>query len=247
MLIACKKFMWRIHRSCYTDFMNPNQQGYYQPEPSQPVQPAQPALQQPTAAPVTQVQVPPQPVAPTPEGELPVVAEQLPAAEPELYQGDPEQDLEVTNEPVTWSALEYIHQEKNTTWFIIFGVVVAALMGASIFFQQWSFAILIVVIVAVIVVSSRRPPRELAYGLTDEGLSIDGKMHPFENFKAFGVIRDGEEYSVMLIPTQRFQPGVTVYFPEDAGEDIVDMLGSRLPMKDLHLDVVDRVVRLLRL
>lgn len=258
--------------------MNPNQQGYYQPEPVQPAQPVQPpvpqqpvsgslvsqhiaaptqrpaqqqpvaAAQQPVAAtpvsapaPVQQVQFA------TPEGELPVVAAQLPNTDPDPLPEDEEEHLELTDEPVTWSALEYIHQEKSAAWFSIFGVIVVVLLGVTVFFQQWSFAILIVVIVAVIIVSSKRPPRELAYGLSDDGLSIDGKMHPFEDFKAFGVIRDGQEYSVMLIPTQRFQPGVTVYFPEQAGEDIVDMLGSRLPMKDLHLDAVDRVVRLLRL
>lgn len=239
--------------------MNPNQQGYYQPESPQPVQPGQPVAPQPQPAPVAQ-QAPvspqpvpqpqpvpaaqPVPVTPTPEGELPVAAAQLPDTTPDAVADEP---LELTDEPVTWSALEYIHQEKNAAWFAIFGVITVALLGVTIFFQQWSFAVLIVVIVAVIIVSSKRPPRELAYGLSDEGLSIDGKMHPFEGFKAFGVIRDGEEYSVMLIPTQRFQPGVTVYFPEEAGEDIVDMLGSRLPMKELHLDAVDRVVRLLRL
>lgn len=241
--------------------MNPNQQGYYTPEPAEPAQPLQPAqsvTQQPTPvaaqqqpaspAPVQQpqptVQQIPQPAAPTPVGELPVAAEQLPDTTPDPVQ---DEELELTDEPVTWSALEYIHREKGAMWFTVFGVIAVILLGVTIFFQQWSFALVIVAIVAVIIVSSRRPPRELAYGLSDEGLSIDGKMHPFENFKAFGVIRDGEEYSVMLIPTQRFQPGVTVYFPEEAGEDIVDMLGSRLPMKDLHLDAVDRVVRLLRL
>lgn len=242
--------------------MNPNQQGYYTPEPAQPAQPLQPGqpvasqptpvapAPQPAAAPVAQQQAAPAPqppvAAPTPEGELPVTAEQLPDTTPDPVL-DADEPLELTDEPVTWSALEYIHREKGTAWFTAFGIITVILLAVTIFFQQWSFALVIVAIVAVIIVSSRRPPRELAYGLSDEGLSIDGKMHPFENFKAFGVIRDGEEYSVMLIPTQRFQPGVTVYFPEEAGEDIVDMLGSRLPMKDLRLDAVDRIVRLLRL
>ncbi len=152
------------------------------------------------------------------------------------------------DEAVTWVAKEYIHQEKGTKWFVLFGIVVALLLAVSIFFMKsWSFAVLLGVIAVVVVVYSRRPPRELTYSLSDEGLTIDGELHEFSKFKSFGVIQDGEEYSVMLIPTRRFQPGVTVYFPEEAGEDIVDMLGSRLPMRDLHLDAVDRVVRLLRL
>jgi len=51
----------------------------------------------------------------------------------------------------------------------------------------------------------------------------------------------------MLIPTKRFAPGVSVYFPDDAGEKIVDILGQRLPMEELKLDVIDIVVRKLRL
>jgi len=158
------------------------------------------------------------------------------------------EENEAPDQPVTWVAHEYIHQEKGALWFFLFGIVVVALIAVSIFLMHsWSFAALMVVIAVVVIVYSRRPPRELTYVLDDEGLSIDGKSHPFSSFKSFGVIRDGDNYSVMLIPLQRFQPGITVYFPEEAGEDIVDVLGSRLPMKDLKLDAVDRVVRLLRL
>ncbi|MNY79362.1 hypothetical protein D3C86_2199690 [compost metagenome] len=51
----------------------------------------------------------------------------------------------------------------------------------------------------------------------------------------------------MLIPVKRFLPGVTVYFPETLGEQIVDFLGARLAMQELHLDIIDKVVRKLRL
>lgn len=85
------------------------------------------------------------------------------------------------------------------------------------------------------------------YSLSEEGLHIDNTLHRYADFKSFGVIRDGEEFSVMLIPRRRFQPGITVYFPEESGEDIVDVLGSRLPMRDLRLDAVDKLVRKLRL
>jgi hypothetical protein len=51
----------------------------------------------------------------------------------------------------------------------------------------------------------------------------------------------------MLIPTKRFAPGVSVYFPTEVGEQIVDILGQRLPMENLKLDLVDVVVRKLRL
>lgn len=246
-----------------------NQRGYYQPDQNRPVQPVAPpqptpigaftptldpaalqaALNEPAPAAPAPAPAPiPAPVAQAPAAPAPQpqpVSEQPPADDGADYDED---DNELTDEPITWSAQEYIHQEKGASWFIIFTIVVVVLLGVSIFLMKsLSFAALLGVIAAVVVVYSRRPPRELTYSLTNDGLSVDQTLHKFEAFKSFGVIRDGEEYSVMLIPTRRFQPGITVYFPEEAGEDIVDMLGSRLPMRDLHLDVIDHVVRLLRL
>ena len=77
----------------------------------------------------------------------------------------------------------------------------------------------------------RRPPRTLTYALSPkQGLYVGEQLYSFDSFKAFGLIQDGEHHSIMLIPRKRFAPGVSVYFPEDAGERIVDILGQRLPM-----------------
>ena len=56
-----------------------------------------------------------------------------------------------------------------------------------------------------------------------------------------------QHYSIMLIPTKRFATGVSVYFPEELGERIIDLLGQRLPMENLKLDAIDILVRKLRL
>lgn len=154
----------------------------------------------------------------------------------------------VPQEPVRWQASEYIHQEKNGLWFTAFGIIVLGLMAVAIFVMQaWTFAVLIAVMAAAVIVYASRPPRVLTYTLSEKGLYVGDRLYDFTEFKSFGVIRDGAEFSIMLIPTHRFKPGVTVYFPEQSGEQIVDRLGSRLPMQELHLDVIDKVVRKLRL
>ncbi len=200
----------------------------------------------------------PTPVAAAPVAEVPPVDtdaeldDQVVPDDEELEDDEPEEQsvaphVPLTN-PVSWQAKEYIHQEKNTMWFVLFAIVLAGLMAAAVLLMKsWSFAILLVVIAAVIIVFAKRPPRVMTYSLSEKGLHIGDTLHAFSDFKAFGVIRDGEEYSVMLIPTKRFLPGQTVYFPEASGEEIVDILGDRLPMQDLNLDWLDRFVRKLRL
>ena len=83
--------------------------------------------------------------------------------------------------------------------------------------------------------------------MSAKGLYVGDRLYDLSEFKSFGVIHDGAEFSIMLIPVKRFLPGVTVYFPEVLGEQIVDFLGARLPMQELHLDIIDKVVRKLRL
>jgi hypothetical protein len=157
-------------------------------------------------------------------------------------------DLPSDDQPVHWQAQEYIHREKNAIWFVTFGGVVAILMALAIFvMNSLTFAILIPVMAAALVVYSHRPPRLLDYTLSRQGLHINDHLYKFTEFKSFGVVHGDDEYSVRLIPVKRFQPAVSVYFPEEAGEAIVDMLGARLPMEELHLDIIDRIIRKLRL
>jgi hypothetical protein len=156
---------------------------------------------------------------------------------------------EVSDTPVTWTAHEYVHIDKSPLWFVLFVLVVLGLISVDVFLlKSWTFSALVIVMAIAVVIYTRRAPRELTYGLSiKQGLYVGERLYHFDEFKAFGLIKDGEHNSIMLIPTKRFSPGVSVYFPEEAGEQIVDILGQRLPMENLKLDVIDIVVRKLRL
>ena len=156
---------------------------------------------------------------------------------------------DIDDTPVTWTAQEYIHIDKSPIWFVSFVVVVLGFIAIDIFLlKSYTFSALVIVMAVAVVIYTRRPPRTLTYGLSvRQGLYVGEKLYHFDEFKAFGLIPDGEHNSIMLIPTKRFAPGVSVYFPTEAGERIVDILGQRLPMEELKLDIIDVVVRKLRL
>lgn len=183
-----------------------------------------------------------------------------PEEEPPLQQGqdiadeaelpvEQAQSIDAEDTPVTWTAHEYVHIDKSPLWFVGFIFIVLALISIDVFLlKSYTFSALVIVMAVAVAIYTRRPPRELTYGLSiKQGLYVGERLYHFDDFKAFGLIKDGEHNSIMLIPTKRFAPGVSVYFPEQAGEQIVDILGQRLPMEDLKLDVIDIVVRKLRL
>lgn len=151
-------------------------------------------------------------------------------------------------ELVRWQAVEHIYREKDPLWYVVFALVVIGFVLLAIFLvKSWTFAILVPVMAAALVVYVLRPPAIISYTLSRKGLHANDRLYAFADFREFGLVKDSEEHSIMLMPRKRFQPGVTVYFPEEAGEAIIDMLAARLPMRELKLDAVDRLIRMLRI
>jgi len=148
---------------------------------------------------------------------------------------------------VNWEAQEYVTHDKNAGWYVGLAMIGLSLAALAVWLHQWTFLALVAVSVVAIIVYSLRPPRTLHYSLSDKGLSEGNRLYDFGQFKSFGVLRDDKRFSIVLTPRKRFSPRVSVYFPESQGEQIVDMFGARLPMEEVRLDALDRLIRFLRI
>ena len=192
----------------------------------------------------------------TPDGK-PTGAYAEPAPQPSADTAEPQvaEPIEPPSSPqegdeelVRWQAMEHIYREKDPLWYIVFALIVLGFIILAIFVvKSWTFAILVPVMAAALVVYAMRPPAVISYTLSRKGLHANDRLYDFADFREFGLVQDAEEHSIMLMPRKRFQPGVTIYFPEEAGEAIIDMLAARLPMHDLKLDPIDRLIRMLRI
>ena len=152
-----------------------------------------------------------------------------------------------TSESITWEAEEYIVPGRNTWWYIGLFLVGAGLAALSIFLGWWTFLALIILSIITILLSTFRPPRRIKYTLNKTGLTEGNLTHKFEDYRAFGILKEGSHFSAILIPKKRFSLSVKVYFPEGSGEAIVDWLGARLPMEEVKPDILDKIVNFLRI
>lgn len=166
---------------------------------------------------------------------------------PQVPQNNQQLDIDPPFETVNWEASESISHERDGLWFIGLIATVAILVIISVWLQLWTFTALIIVMAIALAVYLRRAPRTLRYSLSYNGLHVDQQFHGFDEFRSFGILQEGDLFSVMLMPTKRFGQSLTIYFSEGEGEKIVDILGSYLPMEDLHLDLMDGILRRLRL
>lgn len=147
---------------------------------------------------------------------------------------------------VEWEASEYVQHAKGPAWFIVVGVVTVVAMGVALFFQQWLLVVLLAVMGVTFAIFGMRKPRVIRYRLSDDGLVIGDKTYRLTDFRAFGVREDGAFYTVMLIPVKRLAPGLNIYFSEDEGERILDILGDHLPMEPMQTDPIDLLMSKLR-
>lgn len=148
---------------------------------------------------------------------------------------------------ISWEAEEYIVRDRNLVWYIGLFVVSIGLAVLAFFLKWWTFLVLIILIVITILTSNLRPPRKIKYTLDKDGLKEGTNLHKFEDYKAFGILKEDSHFSAILIPKKRFGLSVKVYFPSASGEQIVDALGARLPMEEVKLDFLDKIVNFLRI
>ena len=154
---------------------------------------------------------------------------------------DSEQDL------ISWEAQEYIVRDKTTGWYVGLIVIGLVLSGVAVWLQWWTFLTVIVLSVVALMIYAMRPPRVLSYGLTRTGVREGEHLYPYENFKSFGILQEGGNFAIILTPRKRFSPRLTVFFPQEQGEKIVDAFGARLPMEEVKLDVLDKLIKFLRI
>ena len=150
-------------------------------------------------------------------------------------------------QPVSWQAEEYIVRDRSFGWYVGLFVVGLGLSALAVWQSWWTFLAVIILIIITILTSNLRPPRKLSYTLDNIGLTEGTTMHKYEDYKAFGILKEDSHFSAILIPKKRFGLSVKIYFPYGSGEAIVDMLGAHLPMEEIKLDFLDRLVNFLRI
>ncbi len=148
---------------------------------------------------------------------------------------------------IRWEAEEYIQHDKNAGWYIGLVMIGLVLVALSVWLRWWSFTALVVLAFISLLIYVLRPPRKIKYSLNSKGLTEGEKLYVFEDYRAFGILQDDTNFAIVLMPRKRFSPAVTIYFPKEKGEEIVDMFGARLPMEEVKLDAIDKIVRKLRI
>ena len=167
--------------------------------------------------------------------------------ETQEFKPSPSDGIDLT-EPIAWNAPEGVRVQRGAVWYILFAIVLVGLMALAILvFKNWTFTILLPIMAVALFVLSNKNPQTINYAISPKGIYIADTLHDFSEFRAFGLLHENDQHSILLLPVKRFSPGLTIYFSEAEGEKIVDMLGARLPMQEIKPDALEKFIRLIKL
>lgn len=176
------------------------------------------------------------------------------SSEPKKSDTDANADINKTEddlslkEPIAWTAPEGVKVHRELWWYVAFGVVLIGLMALAILvFKSPTFAILLPIMTVALFLLSEKTPQNINYAISPKGVYVGDKLYDFSEFRAFGITRESNQHSAILLPVKRFSPGLTLYFSEKEGEKIVDMLGARLPMQEIKPDALEKLIRMIKL
>lgn len=136
---------------------------------------------------------------------------------------------------ITWEAYEHHHDGKKSDWFWILGIATIASAIASILLGNTLLGVLILIGGVVVAILASREPKIIAYAVTQRGLRIDDKLYPYTTLEAFYIEEDGPFGPQLLVRSEKiFMPLLILPLPEDAMEDIEDLIAERLPEEHIE-------------
>lgn len=148
---------------------------------------------------------------------------------------------------VIWTASEFVDRHKPAGWYLLFIVALGSIAGGIYFLTKdvISSGAIAVAGVLFIVLASHKP-RQLSYRVDPSGITIGAKFYPFSDFKSFALHQEGAIGSINLMPLKRFMPDLTIYYPPEQENTILNILANYLPHDQRDEHQVDRMLRKIR-
>jgi hypothetical protein len=123
-------------------------------------------------------------------------------------------------ESITWKALSSIPHQRNSAWYLIFGLVSLGLIIFGVYNKSILTVITFIAVIAAVLVLSSQQPREVAYKANKSGLLFGNTLYPYKIIKTFWIV-----YNPPQIKTLNFE--TTAYL----NNRIVMQLGNQNPVE----------------
>lgn len=149
---------------------------------------------------------------------------------------------------ITWKAPDLAKKVFTKAWYFKMSLFFAVLVAVAWFVLKSEITVILFAVVFVaLIIYTKKSPQDVTYSLSEDGLFINDQNYSLDNFSGFGMLSDGELYSVVLLPAKRLATSMVLNFEQADGEKIMDFLGAVMPMRQIEENLIDKIVRRLGL
>lgn len=143
-----------------------------------------------------------------------------------------------------WTASEFIAHQKNIMWYMgLTGVTIIVGITTYIVTRDVFTTLLIGVLAIIFGAAASLKPRVLTYQVGPSSLRVGAQVHPYSLFKSFAVVDEGAFSNIILVPFRRFSLPISIYYPPEEEQAIIEALSFHLPMQPPSNDMLDRLMR----
>jgi hypothetical protein len=91
-------------------------------------------------------------------------------------------------ELLSWTVDEFVRHQRGPLWFFVVGIVGLVLLTYAILTKNFLFAVVILMFGVLVGLSSMRDPQKFLFVVTDLGIGIGDRFHPFKDLKNFWIV-----------------------------------------------------------
>ncbi|MDB5264946.1 MAG: protein of unknown function with transrane region [Parcubacteria group bacterium] len=149
-----------------------------------------------------------------------------------------------------WDGMEYTFDEKGGDWYWALGIIAVAGTIASVLFGNIILAFVILAASGTLALQTLRPPQMRHFSITEAGIVVDGRLHPYEEMLSFSVLEYADETippSLSIKTKKLLSPHLVIpiigHDPVEVYEHFLDIL----PEGRHDESFFDRIIEMLRL
>ena len=136
---------------------------------------------------------------------------------------------------IEWEALEHHHDEKNSDWFWVLGILTISGAVTAVLFNNILLALVMLIGGAVMAILAMRPPKIVGYAITPRGVKIDSFLYPYTTLENYYIEESHIGGHQLLIRSQKmFMPLLILPMPEEHVDEIELIISERIPEEHLE-------------
>ena len=146
-----------------------------------------------------------------------------------------------------WESPEFEFKEKSKYWYWIVGVVALIIIAISLFLGNYLFGFFILVGTFLMFVLSTQKPLSLPVEVSEHGIKIHDKMHPYTEIDSFWIGENKNGEAVLILLTRKpinprisiiIQPHVNIMQLREYLLNFIEEQELREPFTDKIIDKI---------